>query len=178
MKNPQITPLILARTPTAPSVNEESPDNTTDTDKDTNSTKCQWRILGNTTDTDDQAPRVTMLVKVVMRAEKSVTVLPVCCQLKRQGKLEEGAEVEEGMAEGIVQGSRRGRRGRGCEWGRGVGRRGKGGGGGGSSGGRPKTVSNEPGMKLLADNDTARVSAPTFTPHQMPGPSVPTVPLL
>ena len=43
---------------------------------------------------------------------------------------------------------------------------------GGSGGGRPKTVSNEPEMKLLADKDTARVSAPTFTPYQTPGPSV------
>ena len=35
-----------------------------------------------------------MLVKVMIIAEKRVIVLPVCCQLKRQGKLE-------GMAEGI-----------------------------------------------------------------------------
>ena len=48
------------------------------------------------------APRATMLVKVAMRAEKRVTVLPVCCQIKREGKLEGGAEVvEEGMAEGV-----------------------------------------------------------------------------
>ena len=44
---------------------------------------------------------------------------------------------------------------------------------GGSGDGRPKT-SNEPGMKLPADKDTARVSAPTFAPHQIPSPSVPT----
>ena len=30
------------------------------------------------------ASRVTLLVKVVMRAEKSVAVLPVCCQLKQR----------------------------------------------------------------------------------------------
>ena len=35
-------------------------------------------------------------------------------------------------------------------------------------------MSNEAGMKLLADKNTARVSAPTFTPHQMLGPSIPT----
>ena len=29
-------------------------------------------------------PRATMLIKVVMRAEKRVTVLPVCCQLKQR----------------------------------------------------------------------------------------------
>ena len=34
-------------------------------------------------------------------------------------------------------------------------------------------MNKETGMKLLADKDTARVSAPMFTPHQMPGPSVP-----
>ena len=48
------------------------------------------------------APRVTMPVKVVIRAEKRVTVLSVCCQLKQQGKLKDGAEVvEEGIAEGV-----------------------------------------------------------------------------